>query len=244
MKKMITTMLLITSIMSGAVFAASTSVDKKYQEVEVNLKKNNPDLPIINEIRATPIDGIYEVVVNETELFYSTKDGKHMMFGSLVQAVDGTKVNLTEERMNQLTAIDFKLFNLSDAVVKKVGNGKDRIVTFEDPNCGFCKKLQPELAKLNNVTIYTFIVPILGPSSQEVSKNVWCSKDRLASWEGHFKGVKVEKASEKCDFSALTRNVDFSRKYKITGTPAIFFENGKSFKGYVPAERIMDALKK
>ncbi len=242
---MIATTLIMTSLMSGAVFAAdSVSVDKKYQEVEVNLKKNNPDLPIIKEIRTTPLEGIYEVVVNDADLFYASKDGKYMMFGNLISADAGKKVNLTEERMNQLTAIEFKSFNLSDAITKKVGNGKDRIVTFEDPNCGYCKKLQPELAKLTNVTIYTFVIPILGPSSQEVAKNVWCSKDKLAAWEGHFKGTKIAKADEKCDASALTRNIDFSRKYKISGTPAIFFENGKSFKGYVPAEKIMEVLKK
>lgn len=240
---MVSTVLLL--LMYGSVFAITTSNNnKKYQEVEKNLKINNPNMPVINEIRNTPIDGVYEVVINNTELFYVSKDGKYMIFGNLIKSTEGKNVNLTEERINQLTAIDFKEFNLSDAVVKNIGNGKDVMVTFEDPNCGFCKKLQPELAKLNNVTIYTFIVPILGEASKEISKNIWCSKDRLTAWEGHFNGLKANTSDAKCDISALTRNIDFSRKYKILGTPTIFLENGKSFKGYVTAEKIIEGFKK
>ena len=231
----------MSALLSGSAFAADKDTKNNFADVAASLKKNNPDIPPIKEIRATPVANIYEVVVNDSDLFYTEKDGKHLFFGTLVKVENGKKINLTEDRVNQLTAVDFKDFNLSDAITRKIGNGKDKIITFEDPNCGYCKKLQPELAKLTNVTIYTFVLPILGPKSLEDSKAIWCSADKAKEWENHFKTGSVPKLEE-CDTSALDRNLAFARSHKIQGTPAIFFENGKSIKGAAPIERILEVM--
>lgn len=238
MKKLLLASIVATSLMGINAFAGTTKVE----DVAINLKKNNEGLPPIKEIRPTPLENIYEVIVNDSDIFYSDADGKYLFFGNLVKVENGKRIQLTEERVNQLNTVDFSKFNFKDALVKKVGNGKDKLVTFEDPNCGFCKRLQPELEKLNNVTIYTFILPVLGPKSEEASKAVWCSKEPLKSWEEYFKTAVAPKVDKKCDTSALDRNLAFARKYKINGTPTMFLENGRRLPGFLPADKIMEAM--
>lgn len=244
MKKLLLGTIIATSLFSASVFAVEAKDKKILQEVEANIKKNAPDIPTIKEVRATPINNIYEVVVNDADIFYTEKEGKYFFFGDLVKIDKEGKVSLTQKRTDELTAFNFKELNFNDAITKKVGNGKDIVVTFEDPNCGFCKRLHPELAKLNNVTIHTFIIPILGPKSVDAAKAIWCSKDKVKAWDEYMKSNTMPtNVNEKCDSSNLQRNMEFATSHKINGTPAIYFANGKTFKGYATAEKINEALK-
>lgn len=246
MKKLALTSLLLSALAFNAAFAAGKTepANKEFQAIEANLRKNNPDIPYVKTITSTGVQGIYEVVLNESDIIYTDKDGKFLFFGSLIESRNGQKFNLTEEKVQQLTQLDFKKLNFADAVTRKVGNGKNVVVVFEDPNCGFCKKLQPELAKLTNVTIHTFIIPILGESSVEVAKAVTCSKNPAKEWDNYFKtGVAPTVATlDKCNTSSLDRNIEFARKHKINGTPAMFFSNGRSIKGYAPYAKITEAM--
>jgi thiol:disulfide interchange protein DsbC len=247
MKKLALTSLLLSALTLNSAFAAEkVSTKKEFADIEMSLKKNNPDIPAITSIKTTPVPGIYEIVVNESNIFYSDKEGKYFFFGNLVKSENGQKVSLTEERMQILTQLNFKDLKFSDAITRKIGNGKNVIVTFEDPNCGFCKKLHPELAKLNNVTIHTFIIPILGEGSKEVSKAILCSKDPAKEWDEFMKGGAKPSVSasllEKCDTSALDRNVTLSKKIGVAGTPAVFFENGRSLKGYALSDKIVELM--
>lgn len=247
MKKLALTSLLLSALALNSAFASEKlSVKKEFANIEVSLKKNNPDMPAINSIKTTPVPGIYEVIVNNTNVFYSDNEGKHLFFGNLVKVDNGQKVSLTEERIDSLTRLNFKDLKFSDAITRKIGNGKNVVVTFEDPNCGFCKKLHPELAKLNNVTIHTFMIPILGEGSREVSKAILCSKDPIKEWDAFMNGGAKPTVSssmlEKCDSSSLDRNIAFSQKIGVSGTPAVFFENGKKLKGYASYEKIVELM--
>lgn len=247
MKKLALTSLLLSALALNSAFAAEKVTSKKeFAEIEATVKKNNPDIPPISSIKTTPVPGVYEIVVNESEVFYSDKEGKYFFFGNLVKSENGQKISLTEERIQVLTQLDFKDLKLSDAITRKVGNGKNVVVTFEDPNCGYCKKLHPELAKLNNATIHTFMIPILGEASRDASKGIMCAKDPLKAWDEYMSGNPKQNISqavlEKCDTSALDRNIALSRKIKVNGTPAIFFDNGRSLKGYAPYEKIMETM--
>jgi thiol:disulfide interchange protein DsbC len=247
MKKLALVSLLLSALTLNSAFAADKVAPKKeFVDIELNLKKNNPDIPAITSIKTTPLPGIYEIIVNESDIFYSDKDGKYLFFGNLIKSENGQKVSLTEEKIQLLTQLNFKDLKFSDAITRKIGNGKNVIVTFEDPNCGFCKKLHPELAKLNNVTIYTFLIPILGDNSKEVSKGLICAKNPAKEWDDYMSaGVKPSISPallEKCDTSALERNLALSRKIKVNGTPAVFFENGRSLKGFAPYEKIVETM--
>ncbi len=228
-------------------FNVAAEIKPEYKNLAANLKKFNPDLPKIEEIKETELKNIYEVVINKSEIFYTDPTGKFILLGNLLKQENGTYINLTEDKINSLNKIEFSSFNLKNAIVKKYGDGKNKLVTFEDPNCGFCKRLAPELEKLKDVTVYTFIIPILGKNSLDISRQIWCSKDKNSAWHDYMlKGVRPnvsEKDLKSCDTKALQENVMFASKNNIQGTPAIFFENGKSIKGYTNSEHIQSQFK-
>lgn len=110
------------------------------------------------------------------------------------------------------------------------------LVTLEDPNCGYCKKLAPELDKIKNVTIYRFLMPVLGPDSMEKSRAAWCANDRAKAWDAYMAGKQV--TSRPCDSSAIDRNLELQRKLNVRGTPTLIFASGERVPGYIPAEEI------
>ncbi len=149
--------------------------------------------------------------------------------------------NLTEERVEQLTAIDFKDLPVKDAFTVVRGNGKRKVAVFADPNCGYCKRFERDLAKIDNVTVHTFLYPILSPDSTEKSKNIWCAKDRNKSWQDWMFNDQVP-AALSCDTTALTRNLTLGRKHKITGTPTLIFADGSRVPGALTTQQIEKQL--
>jgi thiol:disulfide interchange protein DsbC len=149
--------------------------------------------------------------------------------------------SLTEEREAQLSAISFDSLPLKDALLVVRGNGKRKLAVFEDPNCGYCKRLERDMQKIDNVTIYTFLIPILGADSVEKAKNIWCAKDRSQAWE-NWMLFEQKPEPAKCDTTALERNLAFSRQHKITGTPTLFFRDGTRIPGAISADDVEKRL--
>ena len=129
--------------------------------------------------RRPPIPGIYELRIG-TDILYTDEHGSYLIEGQLIDTK--SRVNLTEQRIAKLTAIDFKTLPLKDAIVWKQGTGERKLVVFADPNCGYCKKFERDLQEVKNVTVYTFLYPILGADSAEKSKAIWCAKDNTKAW--------------------------------------------------------------
>ena len=142
--------------------------------IRKNLAERLPNLPKIDEISKTPVPGLYEVRIG-TEIVYTDEQGNYLIQGSLIDTK--TRTDLTEARVAKLTAIDFDTLPMKDAVVIKQGSGARKVAIFADPNCGYCKRFERELASVKDVTIYTFLYPILGPDSNAKSRDIWCAKD-------------------------------------------------------------------
>lgn len=186
--------------------------------------------------------GLYEIYA-EGNIFYTDEKMTAIILGA--QLIDGkTMKNVTEERMKKLTAIKFSELPLDRAIKHVRGDGKRVLATFEDPNCGYCKRLAKELLKLDNVTVYTFLYPILSEDSLRKSRQIWCSPDRAKAWNDWMVDGKAPPAKEDCDTSAVTRNQEFGRKLNITGTPTIFFADGERVPGAMPLDQIEQRLGK
>ena len=204
--------------------------------IRKNLSERLPNLPTIDEINKTPIPGLYEVRIGQ-DILYADEQGNHVIQGNLIDT--RTRTDLTEARLAKLSAIDFASLPLKDAVVIKQGNGTRRMAVFGDPNCGYCKRFERDLAKLQDVTIYTFLYPILGPDSNAKSKDIWCSPDSAKAWRAWMvDGVVPPKSMGKCDSAALERNVAFGKKHRVQGTPAAVFEDGTRAPGAIPLEAL------
>jgi thiol:disulfide interchange protein DsbC len=213
--------------------------------IRKNLAQRLPEFPKIDEVSKTPIPGIWEVRVGY-EVLYTDAEGSHLIQGELIDT--RTKFNLTRQRIDKLTAIAFDQLPLKDAIVVKQGNGSRRLAVFADPNCGYCKRLERDLVELKDVTIYNFLYPVLGVDSEAKSRSIWCSKDALKVWrDWMLEGVTPPREMSNCDDAAVKRNVAFGQKYRISGTPALFFENGQRVPGAIGAAELgkrLDEAKK
>jgi len=208
-------------------------------QLRKNLSERIPTLGKIDEVRRTPIAGLYEVRV-DTDIFYTDGEGNHLLNGQIIDT--RSKRNLTEDRLDKLLAISFDALPLKDAFVIVRGNGKRKVAMFQDPNCGYCKRLERDLQKVDNVTIYMFLLPILGPDSVEKARHIWCARDKGRTWtEWMVRGEAIPRA-DGCDTQALTRNVEFGRKHKITGTPTMVFADGTRVPGAIAAADVEKML--
>jgi len=203
--------------------------------IRKNISERVPDFPKIDEVTKTSIPGLYEIRIG-TDILYTDEQGNYIIEGQLIETK--TRTNLTEQRVAKLTAIDFKTLPLKDAMVWKQGTGERKLVVFADPNCGYCKKFERDLQSVKDVTVYTFLYPILGGDSPEKSKQIWCAKDNIKTWrDWMIKGTPIGD-SPACDTSALSRNLALGRKHRITGTPGVVYEDGKMQPGAVGTEAV------
>jgi len=208
--------------------------------IRENLVKRLPGLPQIDEVNKTPIPGLYEVRMG-TEIVYTDEHGDHLIEGSITETK--TRANLTQARIDKLTAIDFAALPLKDAIVWKQGTGARKLVVFADPNCGYCKKFETEMQQVKDVTVYTFLYPILGGDSPEKSRNIWCAKDNGAVWRNWMiNGTTPMRSMGQCDTTALQRNVALGKKFRVNGTPSLVFEDGKRVPGAMGPEQVEKQL--
>jgi thiol:disulfide interchange protein DsbC len=212
----------------GVVFSQENTIRK-------NLTERLPNLPKIDEISKSPMPGLFEVRVNGADIFYTDAEGNFLIQGQLIDTK--ARRNLTEERVEKLTSVNFDDLPLKDAFTIVRGNGKRKVAVFEDPNCGYCKRFERDLQRVDNVTIHMFLYPILGADSTNKSQNIWCSKDRAKAWMD-WMVRDVAPVAATCDSAALQRNVEFGRKYRITGTPTLIFVDGNRVPGAIPAAQV------
>ena len=227
--------------LSAVLILSACSVSAMADEATIrkNLIERLPNLPAIEEVSKTPMAGLFEVRVNGSELFYTDAEGNFLIQGSVFDTK--ARSNLTEVRTNKLTAIDFDKLPLKDAFTIVRGNGKRKIAVFEDPNCGYCKRYERVMQKVENATFYMFLYPILGADSVTKSNSLWCAKDKAKAWQDWMvRDVAIAPAT--CDVTALTRNVEFGKKYKITGTPTMFFVDGTRVPGAIDAAQVEKML--
>jgi thiol:disulfide interchange protein DsbC len=233
----------ITNILMALAYTWALSQAAWAQEdvIRKNLPARLPQFKQIDEVRKSEIGGLYEVRVDGSEIYYTDAKADFLIEGSLIDT--RSKRNLTEERVEKLTAVKFDSLPLKDAFIVVRGNGERKLAVFEDPNCGYCKRFERDLQKVDNVTIYMFLYPILGADSVEKSKAIWCAKDRVAAWlDWMLRDQSAMSAAAGCDATALSRNVEFGRKHKINGTPTLLFTNGSRVPGAVDAKKVEQTL--
>lgn len=231
----------------AALFAALMTAALPAQANEAVIRKaiaeRMPNAPKIDEVRPAPMPGLWEIRIGN-EIRYTDATGTYLIEGELIDLK--AKKNLTDERVTQLNRIDFATLPFKDALVWKSGNGKRRIAVFADPNCGYCKRFEKGLQDMKDVTVYTFLIPILGGDSPDKSRAIWCAKDNTAAWLGWMlKGEQPPKAAAGCDDGAIERNLALSRRIHVNGTPAILLEDGNRIPGAVGAvelERRLQAV--
>jgi thiol:disulfide interchange protein DsbC len=226
-------LLVVTGLAAGTAGASEAAIRKAVQA-------RFPDMPV-DSVSKTPFGGIYEVVVGGgRRILYTDEKVGYVFVGSLIDMRGVGERDLTAERSAQLALQTLR--KSTDQAIKRVrGNGKRVIYTFEDPNCGFCRQLQRELLKISDITIYTFLWPILSQDSEDKSRAIWCAKDRAKAWDDVMLRGAGAQSDGQCE-TPIDRNKQLAQRFRINGTPAIFFADGSMNGGYMPAEQLEQAL--
>ena len=191
----------------------------------------------VEAVAKTPYLGLYEVRV-DSEILYTDEKMNYIFSGNIIDAK--TMQNLTEKRLRDLSGIKWENLPL-DAAVKTVrGNGKRMLAVFADPNCPYCKRLEKDLAKVDDITIYTFLYPILSQDSHDKSRAVWRSADKSKAWSELMLNGTVP-VTARCD-TPIEKNLELGRKYRVTGTPTLVFASGERVPGAISAEQLEKLL--
>jgi thiol:disulfide interchange protein DsbC len=220
--------------------------------IRKNWNLHNPKGPPIDEITKTPIPGLFELRVG-SEIIYSDDQANYLIYPSR-DVTDGrlpdghlldtrTKTDLTDQRLTKIMEKEVPRLPYGDALVFKQGNGSRRMVVFEDPNCHYCRDAERSFQQLKDVTIYTFLIPILGQDSVAKARMIWCSKNNAQVWRSWMlDGVMPQRPMGKCELAVLERNLDLAARLHLNYTPAIIFDDGSRFAGNADLERLTKRL--
>ena len=228
-------------LVAGSLALACLSAWSDDAAIRKSWNQRYPKGPAIDEITKTPIAGLYELRVGG-DLVYSDEQGNYMIYPGRDmgngQLPDGhildvhKNVDVTDQRLSRLMAREVPKLPYADALVFKQGSGSRKMVVFEDPNCHYCKDAERSFMQLKDVTIYTFLIPILGDDSVAKARTIWCSRNNAQVWrDWMLNGVMPPRPMGACDLSAIQRNLDLAARHHLNYTPAIIFEDGSRFAG-------------
>lgn len=193
----------------------------------------------VKAVRRTPY-GMFELQIDVGDLIYTDENVSWIMQGDLIDSETGR--NMTRERQQELNAVVFDELPLNLAIKQVKGDGSRKIAIFEDPNCGYCKRLRKTLEDVDNLTVYTFLYPILSPDSTVKVNDIWCAKKPGAALDDWMlRGQTPPNAT--CD-APLKDLVALGRKLMVKGTPTIFFQDGQRVGGALPLEDIVEHLER
>ena len=207
------------------------------QQIKIEIQKKLGPNVKVKSVSAAPVTGLYEVLVGN-EIFYTDASGKYLIQGEIIELASGK--NITEQRQTDLNRIKWTDLNQANAIKTVRGNGSRQLAVFSDPNCGYCKRLEKSLQQLDNVTVYTYLIPILGADSLQKSKQILCSADPYKAYIDWMINGTAPNGKTDCN-TTLDKNTAFAKTYGITGTPTLFFTDGSRFPGAV---QITDIEKK
>lgn len=220
----------LAALLSPCVFADEADIKKSITDFI------GPDA--ILSIAKTPYAGLYEVALKSGEVIYTDERASFLIDGQIVDIK--RKLNYTADRARIRDRINFSELPLGNAIKTVHGNGKYVLASFEDPNCGYCRRFAKELQSIKNVTIYTFLYPILSPDSIDKSKAIWCAKDRSKAWNQWMLEGKLAK-SPNCK-TPLEQNAALGRKLRISGTPTLYLADGTKVHGMLQGEQLEKAI--
>jgi thiol:disulfide interchange protein DsbC len=228
--------------LGGLVLAATcvASEDPAFATIRAALEKRFPEVMVM-DVKATPMAGLYEVYSGEN-IAYTDAKGDFLIIGSLLDT--RTKQNLTADSMDERNAIDFGSLPFARAIKIVKGSGQRQLAVFSDPECPYCLKLEGELKKVTDVTIYTFLYPLedLHPGASAKALAIWCAPDPAQVWSSWMSEQRVSPPLRTCEGSPIEELQDLGKKLGIESTPTLFAADGRRVSGTTTAEHIEELL--
>ncbi|MDR0247006.1 MAG: DsbC family protein [Burkholderiales bacterium] len=209
-------------------------------EIKVLLQKKFPDATVRHIEKTTYLGGLYEVLLGD-QMIYTNKEVTHILAGALYDTRDmpNGMQNLTDSRMRDLNRVDVAAIPTSYAFKRVKGRGERVLHLFSDIDCPFCEKIEQSLHDIDNVTIYTYLLPldVLHPDAARKSKTIWCAKDQAKAWEAYFVTRKLPDNKGDCE-TPVEKIQQLAQEYGIRGTPGMIFADGIIVPGALPKDRL------
>lgn len=214
--------------------SCAAEADEARLALEQRLHERYPATQI-ERVQASEIPGLYEVMIGRNPA-YTDATGRYFVFGHLFDLQ--TQRDLTAERLAAQQRVAFADLPLSDAIQTVRGAGERVLAVFSDPDCPYCRRLEDELAKLDNVTVYTFAYPLesLHPQARDKAVAVWCAPDRARAWAELMQTGKAP--PRRSCAHPVERNIALAQRLGIQGTPTLLSADGRLLPGAATSERI------
>ena len=214
----------------------------KDAQIRTAIERNTKGKLVVRSISTTPIAGVY-VVETPTEVFYVDGSGRYGFAGAaLIDMQD--QVDLTAGHLEKVQRINFDELPLAQAIKEVRGTGARKLAVFEDPNCPICRVFTKFVDQLEDVTVYKFMFPVIGPESVPLARIAWCAPDRGAAWRAIMAGQRPMGSRQDCDTSGLVQIIKTGERYNIQNTPTVILANGKRMVGATPPEAFITELDK
>ncbi len=223
--------------------AAAEVAAETAQKIKQTLESRYADRKLkVEAVGGTPMAGLYEVLVNGKQIVYTDASGDYMLVGDLIRTHDGQ--SLTEARKAVVNAVDFGKLPFEYAIKEVRGNGKLQVAVFSDPDCPFCKRLEHEFAKMTDITIYNFMMPIpqLHPDAPRKAVQIMCQPDPTAAWLAWMREGKEIPQVAQCA-NHVDETTKLGESFGFNGTPTIVFPNGQTQAGYAPMPQLEEIIK-
>ena len=232
-------LVLCSMLLAGIAPAATAPTDVEKQLTQL-LSRRFPGVKI-DAVEPSPIPGLYQVISGD-KVVYVDASGDHLIAGNMMDTQ--TKMNLSEEAVDDRYAVDFKTLPVGDAIKIVRGNGKRKLALFEDPDCPFCQQMERGMASMSDVTIYLFLFPIpqLHPNALKDAKLIWCSPDRASAWTNWMVYRTPIPAGGSCANDPIARINTLAQSLHITATPTIFLQNGHRIGGAIPLTQLQQMM--
>lgn len=220
-----------TATATSAASAPAVVADPAAFALRQALQTKYPNTQFGNIVR-TPMTGIWEVWMGGN-VAYVTDEARHFIFGHLYDMQTQTDLTAGKQELanaqeeSKRPQFGFKDLPLVDAIKSVRGTGERQVAVFTDPDCPYCRSLEEELAKLDNVTVYTFLFPIASLHPEAVAKSdaIWCAKDRASALRKAMKTGEAPTRVGHC-VSPVEKNIALAARVGVMGTPTLFFANG------------------
>lgn len=191
----------------------------------------------VEDIRPSPIDGLYEVR-SGAEVGYVSTDGRFYVDGDVFDMQ--SRANLTEASRQQGRVALLAQVNDRDAIIfSPAGAAKYTLTVFTDVDCTYCRRLHQEMGELNRLGIRVryLMYPRGGVGTEAWSKAeaVWCSADRKDALTRAKRGETIK--AGRCE-TPVAAQYALGQQLGIRGTPGIFTDQGDYLAGYLPAAQL------
>lgn len=228
---------LLLSILAVNVTAVEPQIS---ENIEKNLKEIFPQMEI-SSIRATEIDGLYEVMEG-AELYYVSQDGRYFIQGNLYDLKE--KRNITEQHQAVARVGMLKNLSAKEYIEFSPEKPEHTVYVFTDIDCSYCRRLHSEIDEINKlgIAVRYLAFPRSGEDTETFynMESVWCASDRNLALTSAKLGKKPVKHI--CG-NPVAREFELGKQIGVRGTPAIFVkDNGSQIGGYLPPDRMLEAI--